>query len=435
MTERVPAASWCLLAAVILLPVGSLGGGAWAVVAASGAVVLSAALQWRHLLPLARVLLGLGAAGAAGLLITGQWPALLAALAQGAGFAALMAVLGFLRHPVRKSRLIAQATQALLSVPPSRRYGATYAGTHLLALMFNVGIIAMISDLTAGSRARPTLVMAAMRGAATVAMWSPLGLGFAIVSGALPAFQALPFLAVSAAFTALALAVTTVWPLLPRTLPQAGAVPAIASGAMWQVVGLSAILLAAAVLLHLGLDIGFTVASIILLPLLSLGWMAVQGRLSETPTALAGLTGLRNEGTIFLSASIIGTVLSQLVGQTAFPALLTSGALPMLPILLLTMAVIPLTAAAYIPNSVFVVMVAQLLGPKPIGFEHPLALGLALSVSWTTAISVSPISAMCLMAGAACGVPSRVVAHRWNAPWAAALAGLGMLAVTALMLC
>lgn len=437
----VPTVAWLLVGMVVLLSAGSLRHDPRLLAVAGGCAVLASVLQWRQLLVMARVFLILAVAGGLGLLAL--WPetgpALAGAVTQGAGFAALMAVLGLLRHPVRRSSMVARAAQTLLAAPPRRRFAATYAGSHLMAVLFNVGIIAMIADMTQGAKARPAMVLAAMRGAATVAIWSPVGLGFAIVSTSLPTFQPLTFLAVATSFSAIALAVTSIWPALPRL--QAGeATTAHQSGAA--LAGVAAIcvaLLGLVILLHRGAGIGFTIASVIVLPLVALIWIALlrgphRALGHDIAEAVGGLSSLRNESTIFLSANVVGVILSILLGRTGFPELLASGVVPMLPLLLACLVIVPLTAAACIPNSVFVVMLAQLLGPSPLGLEHPVALGLTLTVSWATAIVVSPISAMCLMTAAACGVPSHVVGHRWNAPFAVLLTLMGAVAVTLLML-
>ncbi len=102
-----------------------------------------------------------------------------------------------------------------------------------------------------------------------------------------------------------------------------------------------------------------------------------------------------------------------------------------LPVLLAAFAAIPLAAALYLPNSIFVVMAAQVLAPTALGQDHATALGLALCIGWAVAICVNPISAMSLITGRLCGVPPSRVAHRWNLRFALAVTACGALLITA----
>lgn len=358
------------------------------------------------------------------------------ALIQGTGFAGLMTVLGLLRHPVRRSRLVRAAAQELLSRPPRNRFFATYLGSHCLSLLFNVGIIPMIGDLTrqhsADDPQRPALVLAAQRGAATMAMWSPMGLGFAIIMAGIPGIPVVPFIALTAGFTALLLVITGLHPMLPPELspelpdktsaesPATGGHPAADqhSRALWLTFGLCAALMALVLIAGRVTGLSFTLASVAVLPLVAIAWLLIErGEASfgtELRASLAGLPGLRNESTVFLSANAIGAGISLALSVTPLHDWLASGMVPFLPLLLMTLVLVPLCAAACVPNAILLVLVAQTVGNTPLGAAHPLSLGLALALSWGPAVSVAPISAMCLLTGTACDVPPRRVGHYWN---------------------
>lgn len=426
---------WVQCAMLIALLAGSLGRIEALEILAAVLAVIAALIQWRQLLPLARLFFGLAVLSGGGIaLLRPEFaPQILRALVQGVGFSALMMVLGLLRQPVRRAPITRDAAEYLLSFRPRARYAALLSGAHFMSLMFNVGIIAMIGDLVqpreAGrdpfDPARRAMVVAAMRGCALVTMWSPIGLGFAIVVAGLPALNALSLMGVALIFTAAVLAVVCLFPMLPAAATPDPAKPGFGprGGSLRAVVAtglVSLLLLVLAIGLHRLLGISFTLVSVGLLPIFSFIWLAIEDRGQHGALggrvigALRGMADLRSEAAIFLSANVLGAALSVLVQLSPLWALMHSGAFAGLPVLLAALVVIPLVAAAYLPNSVVVVMAAQLLGPMPLGMSHPLALGLTLSVGWSLAIAVSPISAMSLVTAKFCGVTPRLVAYRWN---------------------
>ncbi|WP_172327352.1 hypothetical protein [Mangrovicoccus sp. HB161399] len=433
---------------ILCLVAGAATGRAWLGDASAGLALIWIATQWTLLIPMARLFVALAAAGvaAAAVLLPDALPGLWRAVVQGTGFAALMMVLGFLRQPVKRAALTRDAAGYLLGLPPGRRYGAVLSGAQAMALMFNVGIIPMIGDLTepADGRdaradpARRAMVAAAMRGAALVTIWSPLSLGFAIVTTGLPALEPLRLIAIAFGFTMAMLAATARWPLLPaeaRPGRDAGPAGQGRAAALALVLAASAGLLAATILLHRATGLGFTLTAVTVLPVFTLGWLALEGprgsfgrRLGE---GLAALGDLRSESALFMAANVIGAALSAAIQASPLWPLLMSGGFASLPVLLAAFASIPLAASLYLPNSIFVVMAAQVLGPTALGEHHPTALGLALCIGWAVAICVNPISAMTLITGRLCGVSAARVAHRWNLRFALAVMACGALLIAA----
>lgn len=414
---------------------------------AAALMVLTTFLQWNRLIPLARVMYaGMAVVGSTiTLLRPDLLPRLEVALVQGTTFAALMAVLGLLRHPVRQSRLVRGAAEYLIARPPRQRFGAINGGAHILSILFNVGIIPMIGDLlrqgaekTILDPSRRALVLATQRGAGLVTIWSPVGLGFAVVTSGVPSLDPMVFLGVAAAFTAVATAFTIFFPLLPAeaamTVQDApsGRLPVRPLVLTFAACGL---LLALAITLHHVANISFTMASVTMLPVVALIWLMVDraGTPRTIPEdiriAIEGLGGLRNESAIFLSANVIGTALSVLLTMLPIGQVLYNDTLPALPVILGCMIAIPLAAMIYLPNTIMTVLFAQLLGSTPLAEAHPVALGLALATGWSVAASLSPISAMCLMAGSICGVSARRVALVWNRLFALLVLTLAAIAI------
>ncbi len=77
----------------------------------------------------------------------------------------------------------------------------------------------MIGDLArAGGRDtvdRRPLVLGAMRGAALTTIWSPIGLGFAIVTAGIPSLDPLKLMGLAFVLTVVMLMITAIFPLLP----------------------------------------------------------------------------------------------------------------------------------------------------------------------------------------------------------------------------
>lgn len=444
-----PAAVWLQIAMLVCLIGGALTHMQAPKQVAAALAVLWIATQWGRLILLGRVFFAMAVVlGAVAIIISPDaWTRIESSVVQGTGFAALMMVLGLLRQPVKRAQTTLDATEYLLAYPPRRRFAALLSGAHFMSLMFNVGIIAMIGDLTqprdghdaSQEPARRAMVMAAMRGAALVSIWSPIGLGFAIVSAGLPALDPLRLVGIAFLFTAVAVVLGSIWPLLPRE----ARVPADSQSqgqggsgrALVITLLISALLLVLTFSLHRGLSIGFTISSVTVLPAFALIWLALESRQSTVGfgtrlgQALSALGDLRSESAIFLSANVIGAVLS--LGLQSLPLWteLMQSHFAGLPLALACLVAVPLAAACYLPNSIVVVMGAQLLGHTPLGLNHPTALALSLCIGWGMAICVSPISAMSLITSRFCAVSSRRVSHTWNAPFVMMILVLGIITV------
>lgn len=381
--------------------------------------------QWPRLIPLARLFVGLAAVGFLTSLLV--WPdvapRMVTSLVQGTGFAGLMMVLGLVRQPVKRAAVTREAAEYLLSFPPRHLFAGMLAGTQFMALTFNIGIIAIIGDLTQHSDRRRAMVMAAMRGTAIMTIWSPMSLGFAIVTAGVPNIDPMALVAVAFGFTVTLLVVSGLHPLLPAAvrLPEVkdhdG--PRGTPLALFAVLGASALLLVLTISMHVVLGLSFTLSTVVVLPVFALTWIALEPArgvdlTTRLQSALTALGDLRSEAALFLSANVIGAVLSVAIQASPLWPILSGAGFATLPTLLVCLFLIPLAAALYLPNTIMVVLAAQLLGPTFLGQAHPLALGLTLCIGWSMAICVNPISAMNLIAGRFCEVPGARVAHLWN---------------------
>ena len=414
-----------------------------------GATIAATLLRWPDLARLPRIFLigGIASFVFVEAVFPDQLSNLTKALQQGAAFSCLLASLGLLRHPVRRSGTIRAGASYLLSFPSRKRYAAVNAGCHFLSLLFNVGIIPLLGDLLGKKKVEASekahdqsLLLAAMRGAVLMTVWSPMGLGFAIVTTSIPALDPVVFVALAFTTAMLLMAVTCLTAKDANlSLPvRESAQPGLPPTPLVFVLMVCGGLLLAVIAVHHEFGWPFIAATVLVLPAFTAAWLTLENRggnetLPETGRALLHCMGdMRAESAIFLSANVIGAALVLCIRNQAVWHGLQSSATPMLAVLMACLAIVPLAGALLIPHSIFVVLTAQLFGDSPLGQQHPLALGLALTLGWAMAIAVSPISAMALTTGKLCDTRSHVVGFHWNRRFVATLFCLSALLVTGL---
>lgn len=402
---------------------------------AAGAAVLLALLRLGAVQRIARVFV-LGAmvvVGAVAALAPEALPAMGRALVQGTAFSAFLTALGLIRAPVRASALVRVAAARLFAYPPRMRSAAMTYGAQALSVLFNIGTISMMSDIAKDHAARAVaegkppidpapVTLAALRGTVMMTVWNPIGVGFAIVTSAIPTLDPVRFLALG---FVVALLISAGGLGIGRSAPEAAADPearASAEGgrALGVILGTVAGMIAVTLGLHRALGISFLTAACVVLPLLAALWPWVERDLRAAPhpgplEALSEASAtMATEATVFLAAAVIGAGLSVALGHLGLAALIEGGQLPMLAVLLACLLLVPLAGALMIPHSIVMLLAAQLFGPGPIGQAHPYALALALCLAWAMAISVSPISAAMLLAGRALQTSAARVAFQLN---------------------
>ncbi|PWC19491.1 hypothetical protein [Brenneria corticis] len=420
-----------LLAVIALLLANLFPDSPWLAIA-MGATVLATLLRFTALSRLAQGFF-LGAIAAFGW-VAWRYPlhqhVIIQALAQGAAFSCLLIVLGLLRYPVSRSGTVREAAGYLLSFPAGRRYVAVNAGSHFLSLLFNVGIIPLIADQLGNGGNKPSederriMLLAGMRGAVLMTIWSPMGLGFAIVTTALTALNSMYFVAAAFASALLIMAVTCFWAMRCEGVEVDVPAPArAAAGSPRTLLGVllaCALLLAGVIGIHIWLQWSFVVSTVLVLPLFALGWLCLERSAPGTDLVqdarhiFRNIGSMRMESAIFLSANVIGAAISLTIQQQPGWQALQSAHFPALAVLLACLLIVPLAGALFIPHSIFVVLLAQIFGASELGLTHPMALALALTLGWAMAIAVSPISAMSLLTGSLCGVRPQKVGLQWN---------------------
>lgn len=385
---------------------------------AAGAAVTLAVLRIGAVPRIARIFVLLALAGgiAVAILAPTHLPEMKQALLQGTAFSAFLTALGLIRGPVRASAGIALAAARLLDAPARHMRAAITYGAQVIAVLFNLGTIGMMSDLArnhaararAAGRAAPdprSVTLAALRGTLMMTVWNPIGIGFAIVTAAIPALDPVVFLGLS---FVVAMLISTGGLLIDRSPSAATDTPPEpelrrrGTRALFAILAAIAGLIAVTLLIHRVAGVSFLVAACLVLPILGFLWPRIE------PSARSGQGGVLRkldeaststaaEASIFLAASVIAAAI--LIGFRALgpEALAGIGALPPLVLVLGTLYLVPLAGVLMIPHSVVMVLLAQMLGAGPVGMAHPFSLALALCLSWALAIGSSPISAMSLI--------------------------------------
>jgi len=401
---------------------GKLGLGYLAFVPAACCFVLFICLEWRRTVRQARLFVGIAVILAAAILWT--LPDARLAMA-GAGidalsFTTLLASLALLRAPMGRSTLVRGAASWLLARPRGQRYAAISYGSHFLAVIFNVGILQLIGEIlqAAGLRCSESatarqLLLGAMRASTSLVLWSPMAMGFAVISTAFPGFDPVAYILVG-----LLLALTLIGvgcmmagkgagEVLPtqETPPNLRALLILLAGA--------AMLFGATFSLYWLLGLAFITATSLAVAAFALVWNRLEPPESGLGLGLmvARLTELRSEMFIFAASTVIGAAIATIfraIGPQALDAV--DGVWVPLACLL----GIPALAAFAIPPSIPVILGAQLLASTSIAAAHPISLGLSLTAGWSLGMLVSPISATLLIAGNIAAAPARRIAYGWN---------------------
>jgi hypothetical protein len=81
---------------------------------------------------------------------------------------------------------------------------------------------------------------------------------------------------------------------------------------------------------------------------------------------------------------------------------------------------IPLVAAVSIAPTILVLIWAQAIAHTGMGTATPLTFAMAMTLGWSLAICVSPVSATLLITGSITGIAPREIALRWNLGFVAA---------------
>lgn len=358
---------------------------------------------------------------------------LLNAATRAATIIGLFSALGMLREAAETSPLIHRCGALMVRQPPGRRYLVLTLGSHLIALVLNFGVLPLLGAMvTRGNTAEAAggdqrvvairaqrMLSAMLRGFATMTVWSPLSVSFAVVQQAVHGLAWWPFLGVQAVLTVLLIGLG--WVLDRLAFPRAVSVAAATDWRpLWRLSALVAAVVVVSVLVAEILSVRLVVGAMIVVPPAAALWLVAQHRALLPALAHLGrrltvsMPGFRDEVTMLGGAMFLGVVVVAFVPPDETARLVAALHLP--PALLLILLAWAVMAFAQIGLSQIVTV--TLLGGAmadlaPLGLP-PLAVASGLMGAWALSACSTPVGAAVLSIARLGGVDIRVVARDWN---------------------
>lgn len=361
-----------------------------------------------------------------------------AALHTAAFIAAFFTALASLRNASASSASIQTCGRFLAAQPPGRRYAALTIGGQLFGMLLNYGALVLLGTLAEANAAREPdpeirghrvrrMLLAIQRGFVSTLSWSPLAFAMAIsttlVPGATWAAAVGPCLVSAVILAGTGWALDTAFkprlshPLPPRSRPEGS------WASLWPLLALLAIIGATVGGLHLSTGIRATGVVMVVVPALSLCWVAIQNlddRPLENATRRAldyarrDLPAYRGELVLLLMAGFIGTLGSQLLVPLVSEAGIELGALPGWQVLVALVWLIPLTGQLGMNPILSVSLVAPILPPAAAMGVSPADVIVAITAGWALSGASSPYTATTLLIGALGKESARTVGLKWN---------------------
>ncbi|MGH1423700.1 MAG: hypothetical protein ACRBBU_03165 [Pseudooceanicola sp.] len=371
------------------------------------------------------------------------------ALDRGAFIAAYFAALATLRHAADTSPSIKACGHFLAHQPPGRRYLALSIGAHLFALLLNYGAIGLLGNLAGASAAtepdpavrdirKRRMLVAIQRGFGSMLPWSPLAFAAAISTTLIPGVswaKALPYAVVSS-FLLLVIGwgLDTIFkprlparPAPPHTTTAPVAPPAPSPTEGWRttipLAVLLVLLMSLTVSLHLSTGLRVTAIILPVVPLIAIGWVALQGPAGHRAGHAARRAGnyvrvdlppYRDEILLMACSGFIGSLGAVLLGPLIAASGLDLTQWPVWAVPVLLVWLIPLTGQLG-ANPLLSVMLIYPIVPSPetLGVT-PTTLFIAVTAGWSITATSAPFTATALLLGRFAGVSPFRVSWGWN---------------------
>lgn len=410
-------------------------------------------LEWPRLPRNARVMVLVAVAMSAVVAATmaQPWPAFAQALDRGAFFATFFANQFFLRQAAQQSPLVHRCGSVFVNQRPGRRYLLLTIGGYLFGIILNLGVLSLLgvmigkrNSLASAGGSEPVraarerrMVSALLRGFAITPLASPLSIALAVMLTAMPSIDWQEVLPLGLATGALLLAGG--WSFDRLTAPRhlRGVAPPVTPERnlrpLAEVAGLVLLVFGVAVAVELVGGIAMSRAILIAIPVVGLGWLALQKARAGTAGAMR-LVGrqlrrravqifpsYRTEISILAGAGFIGTLFSALLPPEALAAILAQNPTPavLLPALAAVAVVVP--SLLGVNPIVTVTILASALQTLPEPPMAPEVLAVSLMAGWSLSINCSPLTASAMLLGELVRKPAETVTLRWNGAFTAAM--------------
>ncbi|MFA5538689.1 MAG: hypothetical protein WDA23_05750 [Gemmobacter sp.] len=376
------------------------------------------------------------------LLVEEPWPVVHEGITRALHFQAFVTAVFTLQEPALRSAMLRDVGLWLLSQPLRRRYTSIMLGTHLLALMMNLGSLVLIGSIAQTREGQGTgdsqehaldrkqIPLAAIRGFSPSSMWSPLALPPAFVASFYPEVPILTVMVWGFGLSILMLAFSYLVMLgeTRATLRRTAMIPASAAPRPPVPVG-SLVMLALTVTLIFGTietaarSIGMTVSTavIFITPAAALIWLAIQcrGRPGEIVTGPGrNIVRIRlpqqtSETVVIVAAAFMGPMLLALLPFDN--AIRLFGDAPVAPVFacLVFLGMVGTGLAGFNPVLTATVAVAVAGDPRSFGLD-PLYLILIILTGWALTAQFSPFTTTSIVAARMFDTTPQRLTLVWN---------------------
>ncbi len=440
-------ASWCMLVVVVLTLVQVLTENGVVGWIAIPFLLAYLAFEWSRLMINARILLAISFALALYIATLPHGVAILtAAAARMIYLPAFVAMLGLLRAAANISPIVARAGRHLINQKPQLRYVALSFGGHIFGILFNIGGLALLVDMTkrantleaAGGDASVVawrerrMTVAITRSFATIVFWSPIGVALNLLLASIPTIswsEVAPY-----GMVASVLFIFVGWlfdqvqkpPVANRAVHrnvEAGGALAVAAVA-GHVLALSCLTGIAEIIGHLS----FQTTLLIVVPFYAFVWALAIALRAGAPRPLLQARDVMwrggvmrfpffaNETAVFSTSGFLGVALIALIPphylegffvHLAIPGGVVAAGLMNLVAVLGYFGLNPLITAA---------ILGGVLSNTEIPGFTPLMLVMALQIGWAITVVSGPLNSSLVMTANILGRSSSEIGPRWN--WA-----------------
>lgn len=368
-----------------------------------------------------------------------DWRATLVSAFLNAGFIlAFFSALTTLKYAAASSPAIRRCGRFLAQQPPGRRYLALTIGGQLFGLLLNYGAIQLLGGMSLVNVSKEPneeirrhrtrrMLLAIQRGFISILPWSPFSFAILISTTLVPGASwkqaALPGLVSGAILVGLGWLLDQLFkPRLTTPVPTRPAV----QESWWSLTPLLFLLLLLALilgLLHLLSDVRIPVLVMLVTPLLSIAWIALQTarrnplrqivrRVNNYVTVQ--LASFRGETVLLMMAGYLGTVASPLLAAGMQQLGIDLTIMPAWAVLVAIIWLIPLAGQLGMNPILVAALIAPVLPDAATLGVTPSAIVTALTAGWILSGVSSPFTATTLLVGNFAGVSSAHVGQRWN---------------------
>ncbi len=383
---------------------------------------------------------------------------LLSGLDQASFLMAFLLLLNLLHEAASTSPAVARCGDYLTKQPPRRRYYALNAGSAVMAVLFNVGVVSFLVPLiqrgiqsaTPGDALNPIRerrqVSAMLRGFAWCVIWSPTAIAPLALMELIPGTNRQLWILIGACIF-LGLLVLgaledqiTFHAYRARTPRQVPVFPRAAFvrfllACAW-LFGMSAL-----VMWFSGETVVFGL--MVSCPVMLVGWLLVQnlgapqGALEATARrldviAFTKLAGAAPVAITLACSGFVGRVAAALIPAQAWAQFLGLDAMPDFVFLGLLPVVIALLSLLALSPIMMAVFFGSLIGGLPVLPADPTLIALSISCGWALSMTFSPFATVVLLINGVSGISSRDLTWGWNLAFTL-LAAAALLPVFALL--